>query len=287
MPRSDALDRINDGETLLRLRRAVRLATAELRQHAELIAGADPSHVGRLGLLPGSFNPPTRAHLALAIAALAAGEADAALLTLSTHTVEKERIVGAMLEDRLLLLDLLRRAEPRLGVLLVNRGLYVEQAELARSRFSGVSRVVFLVGFDKIVQIFDPRYYDERDAQLDRLFGLAEIIVAPRGESGSAELRALLARPENARFRQAVRPLELLDDLRGVASSQVRAATAAGTAVGDDVPEAVRLFVEETGAYGASSEDRSRYAARIAALDAAEREGIPSGRRPGCGAAEV
>ena len=37
-----------------------------------------------------------------------------------------------------------------------------------------------IYGYDKVVQIFDPRYYDDRDAALDRLFALSSLLVAPR-----------------------------------------------------------------------------------------------------------
>ena len=258
---------------LLELRRALRRASRSSEPLARVVAGARPGPGGRLGILSGSFNPPTRAHTALAEAALAAGAVDAVLFALGTTTVDKEVVTGAALEDRLLVLDLIARRDRRLGVLLVNRGLYVEQAGLVRAAL-GSEAVVFLVGFDKIVQILDPRYYADRDAALERLFGLARFLVAPRGPDGPAELATLLDRPENRRFAPAVRPLDLPATLREVASSRVRA-SAAGERT-EHLPPEAEVFIEETGAYDREAPGEiggGRYRQRLALLDELEASG--------------
>ena len=56
------------------------------------------------------------------------------------------------------------------------------------------------------MQIFDPRYYDDREAALRRLFGQAAFLVAPRDEHSAADLAALLGRPQNAPYAGRVRP---------------------------------------------------------------------------------
>jgi nicotinamide-nucleotide adenylyltransferase len=268
--------RLYDLPRLLALRAALGRVGGAREPRAELIVGGDGAGVARLGLLPGSYNPPTAAHTTLAAAGLASGAVQGVLFTLSTHTVNKEVIRGAALEDRLLVLELCRDDDPRLGVLLVNRGLYVEQAELVRATFPHVRELVFTVGFDKIVQILDPRYYADRDAALERLFSLATFLVAPRGSAGESDLAALLARPENARFAAAVRPLALPPSLREVASSRVRASVPAGHLPAEDLPPAVRVFVEETGAYDESDaglDKPGRYRRRLAVLDSLQASG--------------
>jgi nicotinamide-nucleotide adenylyltransferase len=246
------LDRlIQHGRALQRLDA---VGDGELRQ----LAGALPQRGARLGLLAGSFNPPTIAHQMLALAGLTAGGLDQVWYTLSIHTVGKEVVTGAALDDRLLLLDLLAEEDPRLGVLLLNRGLYVDQAKLIRAAYPTLTDLVFLVGFDKIVQVFDPRYYDDRDAELDRLFVLVTFLVAPRGDDDEADLAELLGRPENRRFAGAIRPLNLPPELRAVASSHVRVGLAAGGETDETVPPGVAAFIEETGLYV----DAGRYARR-------------------------
>jgi nicotinamide-nucleotide adenylyltransferase len=270
MKERDVRARLYDPSRLVAHRRAVRSVSAGPDPCAISIDPPGVANVRRLGLLPGSFNPPTVAHTELASAGLASGAVDAVLFSLSTHTVDKEEIVGAALEDRLLLLELLSEADPRFGVVLVNRGLYVEQAELIRILVPHVEELYFLLGFDKIVQILDPRYYDDRDAALRRLFALSGILVAPRGDAGSTDLEALLSRPENREFAPSIRPIELVPTLRDVASSRIRRSLGQGQSVVEDLAPDVRLFVHETGAY-----DRvpDRYRARLAALDRLEQTG--------------
>lgn len=242
-------ERFHDAARLTEHTRSLRALAEAPEPGARLVVGSAPPAGGRLGLLAGSFNPPTLAHVTLASAGLTSGQLDRAYSILSTRTVDKEIVSGAALEDRLLLLDLLAEADPRLGTLLVNRGLYVDQARIARVTFPEAGALIFLVGFDKIVQILDPRYYDDRDAALEQLFALATFLVAPRGTDDADALAGLLAQSENRRFAGAVEPLDLPSGLRGVASSAVRQSVGTGGVPDETVPPLVRAFVDATGVY--------------------------------------
>lgn len=203
----------------------------------------------RLGALPGSFNPLTRAHLALAHAARRAYGLDAIVFVLSRRTINKEVVSGASLADRLLVLQEQCRAEPWLGVVATNRGLYVEHAAVLRELFPQVEWLAFLVGYDKIVQILDPRYYQDRDAALRELCALASLLVAPREEGELEDVERLMARPENTPFCACVRPLDLPADCRRLASSLARSALQQGQPAGDDLPPATRRFIAATRCY--------------------------------------
>ncbi len=156
-----------------------------------------PAPRGDIIVFPGSFNPPTTAHLALLKQARQFGRLHGGMrvyAAMSKRTTDKETVERPLLVDRILLLDsVLHHHLRHTGILLFNRGLYVEQAEAVRSAFHKVKRLYFLLGFDKIVQIFDARYYENRDKALRELFALADILVAPRAGAGPAELSALLA----------------------------------------------------------------------------------------------
>src|SRR5689334_10477968 len=67
---------------------------------------SEPHAWRRVGLLCGSFNPLTLAHTELAGQARSVAGLDVVLFTLATVTIEKERVTGLSLEDRLLLLTL-------------------------------------------------------------------------------------------------------------------------------------------------------------------------------------
>jgi nicotinic acid mononucleotide adenylyltransferase len=206
-------------------------------------------------VLAGSYNPPTSAHLALADASLQALPRASLFLSLGTTIIDKEHTERATLLDRVALLDLLVRRQRHTGVLLTNRGLYVDQAKAMRAAFPRASEVVFVVGFDKIEQIFDARYYQDRDKALTELFALARFLVAPRANHEAADIAALLSQPGNQQFQAAVLVLPFADDYRGVASSQIRAAfqtqppALAASSLAALLPPQALAFAVETGCY--------------------------------------
>jgi nicotinic acid mononucleotide adenylyltransferase len=227
---------------------------------------------GRIGILPGSFNPLTNAHAALARVALAAGGLDAIYLALSRRTVDKEGVDRPSQADRALVLCRYARRQPRHGVLLFNRGLYAEQAEAARARFPGARELAFVVGFDKARQIFDPGYYTDREAALARLFAAATLLVAPRGPDGAAAFAELLGRPENRAYLARVRLLPFDPAYAGDSATEVRAAAQSGRSVDELVPPETLAFLAEARPYdapeiGADGARRDHYAEREAWIE--------------------
>jgi nicotinamide-nucleotide adenylyltransferase len=212
----------------------------------------------RILLIPGSFNPLTWAHVALALNAWLTlnpiGSERAVAYYLwsgAISTVAKEQVERAAWADRLAQLVTLSRASVHpSGVALFNMGLYLDQARALRTMIYPESELVIVVGFDKIVQIFDERFYEDRDAALHELFRLARILVAPRDSAGKEELRALLDQPENRLFAARVHFINAGQAPHS--SAQIRALAATSTAPEDLAmlapPESCAL-IRETGAF--------------------------------------
>src|SRR5438105_1593079 len=76
----------------------------------------------RLGILPGTFNPPTRAHLALARAAEA--QVDEVLFVLPREFPHKA-YEGASFEERIEMLRLAVDGEPRFSIASTDAGLFI------------------------------------------------------------------------------------------------------------------------------------------------------------------
>jgi nicotinic acid mononucleotide adenylyltransferase len=215
------------------------------------------THATRIGLFPGSFNPLTDAHVAVADAARAQAQLDTLAWAMAAVTVDKERVARSSLLDRLA--QLVAFAHPRgEAVLLLNRGLYVDQVAILRAAVGSLVRVFVVVGFDKVVQIFDPRYYADRNAALDALFATADLLVAPRAGAGAEQVAALLGKRENRAYAHHVTPLDVPTAHRDDSSTEVRALAADPQAhrdqPGDQLaqlvpPEALALIA--TGAYAA------------------------------------
>lgn len=212
-------------DTRLLAELALRVRAVELRDQSSAVplAGRRELATARaVGLFAGSFNPLTQAHVALAEAARVAGHLDAIAWTLAVETIDKERVERATLPDRLAQLDAYCDGRAGDAVVVTNRGLYVDQARALHALMAPGARLAIVVGYDKVVQIFDPRYYAERDPALAALFDEADLLVAPRAGQGPRDLEALLSRPENAAFAGAVQPMPLAPEYAAESSSQVR-----------------------------------------------------------------
>jgi nicotinic acid mononucleotide adenylyltransferase len=225
-----------------------------------------------IAVLSGSFNPLTRGHEALVTAARREG-VGAVLLVLPVRAIDKEGVARAALVDRALVLLQWAARYGGAGVALVNRGLYLEQAALLAAQYPS-SAITFLVGYDKVEQIFDPRYYANRDPALEALFGLATLRVAPRQGRGTDALDALLQREENRRFAAHVTPLMLEADVDALSSTTVREAARAGQPWQALVPVETAVFLREALPYSApvylpDGEEIDVYGLRLALVDAA------------------
>jgi nicotinic acid mononucleotide adenylyltransferase len=205
----------------------------------------------RIGVFTGSFNPLTTAHVALADAARTQARLDVLVWAIAAITVDKERVTRAALADRLAQLVTFARQSDD-AVVLFNRGLYVDQARALRALAPRGAALTILVGFDKIVQIFDAHYYADREAALCALFAAADLLVAPRAGEGGGALRALLDVPANRVYAPHVALLEVPP------AHAYESSTAARTLAADaeaHTAELVRLLPPEalalvaTGAY--------------------------------------
>ena len=134
-----------------------------VRAYAALVA---------VGAYPGSFNPPTVAHLAVAEAAWRQCGLERVDLVVSRVALGKEGVERPRLEDRLAVLEEVPAARPWLGVAVTDARLLADVAE---------GYDVLVVGADKWAQVLDPAWYGgsaaARDAALARL---PRVAVAPR-----------------------------------------------------------------------------------------------------------
>jgi hypothetical protein len=126
----------------------------------------------RIGVYPGSFNPPTRAHVEIALTARVTHDLVRVDLAVSAVALGKEGVHRPQLDDRLgVIRDSIADVE--------GLGLVVTEAQLIADIAHGYDVVV--MGADKWAQVNDPAWYGhdaaERDAVLARLPGLA---LAPR-----------------------------------------------------------------------------------------------------------
>jgi nicotinic acid mononucleotide adenylyltransferase len=204
--------------------------------------------VRALGVFPASFNPPTAAHQALARKAMEVLSCDEILLILDQQAVGKEPL-DAPLEDRLLMLLVLFGADPQISLGISNRGLFLDKVEAVRTVYAEDTQIYFLVGYDTIVRVLDPQYYEDRDQALSSLFSQVRFLVANRGGCGEQDLRKLFHRKENLPFAKRVMPLMLPPALALISSSAVRQQLAEGKSIKGLVPPELEEFLSSRGFY--------------------------------------
>jgi len=192
-----------------------------------------PGRCRNVALLPGSFNPPTAAHMLLGERALREGF-DCVMLLLARNTVGKQPS-GLIPEDRLLTMR--AASNGVFAVAATSHGLYADQAEAAAAIYPD-AELTFLVGSDKVAQIFEPHWYADRTEALERLFDRARLVVAPRSDQGDM-LRDVLAAPENRRWSKAVEVLRLHPAVSDLSSTRVRGLLRSGAEPAGLVPSAV------------------------------------------------
>lgn len=204
-----------------------------------------PSGVREVGLVPGSFDPLTRAHSALAQAIRARGS-DVVLMVYSPRTMPKAPGGEPPLltpERRLAALAAWCVTTPGTAPAVCSHGLFTDQAEAAAAAFPGADLVVG-VGSDKVLQLFDPSWYDDRTAALDSLFHRARVIFAPRTHDETKVTSILEAHP---RWAARVERIELPERLGALSSSEVRRLVRRGQDVSGLVPPEVVPFLPGPG----------------------------------------
>lgn len=185
--------------------------------------------------LSASFNPMTVAHAVLVREGSRLVLPREVLLLLATANVDK-RGEGLPLERRFDLLLRFAESRPCVSVAAVYHGRFVDKLEAIRAAYPAGVRVAFLLGFDTLARLFDPKYYADREASLSRLFDGSECIVANRGENTPNAVDAFLARPEVAPFAHRIHVVRLPMELAAVSATEVRDRLSRGEPVAEMVP---------------------------------------------------
>ena len=184
----------------------------------------------RLGVFPGTFNPVTVAHIALAQSALAL--VDEVVFVLPRRFPHKT-YSGARFEQRVELLAMALGTQPRYSVAASDGGLFAEIARECRQAYGPDVRLSFLCGRDAAERMANWDY-GRPEALAEMLLQFDLLVAAREGEYSP---------PEN--MAGCVAPLEACGAWDLVSASQVRHRIAHGEPWEHLVPPAVRRRVGE------------------------------------------
>jgi len=185
---------------------------------------------GKLGILAGTFNPPTRAHLALARAGLAVIEE---VLFVLPRVFPHKDYEGATFDDRLRMLEAALAGEPRCSIGSSRRGLFIDIARECRDAYGECAELFFLCGRDAAERILNWDY-GRPGAILDQLRKY-QLLVAPRRGSYEAP----------AEMKGRVHALPMAQDYDELSATEVRERIRRGEAWEHLVPERIVSLVRE------------------------------------------
>lgn len=197
----------------------------------------------RIGVLDASFNPLTLAHEALLNRARQVLALPAMLLLLSKANVDKD-IFGADLGQRLAMLVDYARGHPHLSIAGCSHARFVDKVFALRPHYPADATFYFIVGYDTLTRIFDPKYYADMQTELQPLFSAAHIVAANRGDRDAGDLTRFLTRPECAPFADRIHPIELPAVCAQISSTGVRARVRQGEPFADLVPPQIARAIE-------------------------------------------
>jgi nicotinate (nicotinamide) nucleotide adenylyltransferase len=183
----------------------------------------------RVGVLPGSFNPPTIAHIELAQAA--AVHVDEVVCVLPRVFPHKEYF-GASLEERVELLRAVGMAVPH-SIAVSEQGLFIDIARECREHYGKQTTLYFLCGRDAAERILTWDY--GRAGVVEEMLAEFQLLVAPRGGQ---------FRPPG-KLQHRVHELNLGDEHGDVSSTEVRERIAIGESWEHLVPKRIAQRVRE------------------------------------------
>jgi nicotinamide-nucleotide adenylyltransferase len=218
----------------------------------ELLAGLDPGGSpglafarrapagiieppGHLLCLSASFNPLTVAHVWLIRAASRLAPPDEVLLLLAKANVDKEP-EGYPLGRRLTLLCRYAETHPTFSVAAVSHGRFVDKAQAIHPHYPAGASLTFILGFDTLTRLFDPKYYADRDASLAVLFAGCDFVVANRSPDPPEAIDSFLAQPDVTPYAPRIRAIRLPEEIAAISATAIRARFARGEPVTGLVP---------------------------------------------------
>ncbi len=191
---------------------------------------------GRLGIFPGTFNPPTLAHIAVAAAARDQHNLDQVVFLLPTEFPHKP-YTGASFEDRIAMLQDAVGPENAFAIASSGSGLFIDIAREFREGSGAGTKLFLLCGRDAAERIVNWDYGEGPSfaEQLDEYYLLA---ASRQGEYHVPP-----------QYRGRVLPIDLPRSWGDCSASQVRQAIAQGGDWQRWVPEAVAHRIEQQNLY--------------------------------------
>jgi nicotinate (nicotinamide) nucleotide adenylyltransferase len=223
--------------------RWLRRASRGVLQLTGPAAPGAPASPPRLGVLSGTFNPPTLAHVALAERAMKQLRLSEVLFVLPAEPPHKAQL-GASLEERAQMLWLTVQGRESFSAALCSHGLLLDIHRAAADHFPAATQYLFLAGRDAAERILVHWPYDDIVRALEEMFGRFDFGVADR--EGKLHLPA--GSPAE-KYRRQIHSIDLGENFYRISASEVRERAARQESIAELVPDGVAELIESRGLY--------------------------------------
>ena len=147
------------------------------------------------------------------------------------------------------MLEAVSESRPDYSIAAVNRARFVDKSQALRPHFPPDTLFTFVLGYDTLVRLFDPRYYSDMPKELDRLFDVSCVVAINRTDNTLEDVHRFLRRPECAAYLGRIKAMGLDPAFSSVSSTQVRERLRRGEPVSQLVPEPVERVIQRAGLY--------------------------------------
>lgn len=202
----------------------------------------------RIGILDASYNPLTLAHEALIEDTRNTFALDETVMMLSRANVDKE-VFGADLGQRLAMLVYYAKQKKYLHVVGCSHARFVDKIQAIKPHYPTHTTFYFIVGFDTLIRLFDPKYYADMEKDLHALFSSAHIVAANRNDHDAGDLHTFLQHPDRAKFANHIHPLTLPPTIANMSSTQVRQHIGQQKPIDHLVPNSIAQAIKTLGIY--------------------------------------
>eukprot|EP00698_Gefionella_okellyi_P019210 TRINITY_DN5861_c0_g1_i1.p1 TRINITY_DN5861_c0_g1~~TRINITY_DN5861_c0_g1_i1.p1 ORF type:complete len:154 (-),score=38.31 TRINITY_DN5861_c0_g1_i1:37-498(-) len=111
---------------------------------------------------------------------------------------------------------------------LTAHGRFVDKSIAIRKEYGTACEVIFIVGFDTVVRIFDPKYYQQEGLHvaMQALFSEAQVAFAQRDGFTANEVATFTQRPDVAPYADRLHYVQIDDEMSRVSSTKIRSSLA-------------------------------------------------------------
>lgn len=197
----------------------------------------------KLGIFSGSFNPFTLAHSKMVEIAHHCFELDELLLLIAKANVDKD-VFGWPIEARLLTLKIHTKNRSYISLGISSHGRYIDKINALKQIYPTQSDFYFIVGYDTLVRIFDPKYYNDIHEELNTLFSQCKFIVANRKGVSIPDIKQFLDQPDLRHYQQFIEYITLPDYYANLSSTDIRNRIHAGDKISHLVPPSIANFLD-------------------------------------------